>query len=281
MKKLRPNGLTTSSISSVSMNHQLPSHACGPDQISRKLPRLAPIRLSIAAPAFNEGEGIGDLIVQWHQYLKQQTDIAIFEIIICNDGSTDNTAVVLETLATQYPEIRFIHFKQNQGAAAALAAAISATHFEWVLLMDTDGQFPIHNVLPMIERMRSTDAMAVMGVRNKKDNFFARLGSKASGVICNLVHGSKLKDFNSACKLIDGSLLRSLTLESRGMNYSTEVTSKLLESHHAIVEIDIDHRPRKIGKSNLQWGRDSMHRFLFVVYISLRQLLFKLEILRR
>ena len=239
------------------------------------------IRLSVAAPAFNESAGIGPLLAHWHAFLTQHADIAQFEIIIGNDGSLDNTGDILDALANVYPEIRLIHFSSNQGAAAALRAAIAKTQFEWVLLIDTDAQFPIENLPKLLACQQASGAAAISGVRNKQDNFFARFGSRASGFICNLVHGSQMKDFNSACKLVEGPLLRSLVLEAKGMNYSTEITSRLLETRVSLVEVDIDHRPRDTGKSNLKFIRDGLHRFLFVAYLSLRQLLLKLQILRR
>jgi hypothetical protein len=90
-----------------------------------------------------------------------------------------------------------------------------------------------------------------------------------------------LQDFNSAFKLIYGPILRSLNLEAKGMNYSTEITSKVLECNINFVEVGIDHQARFTGKSSMRLLRDSLHRFLFVCYIALRQLLIKLSILRR
>lgn len=237
------------------------------------------ICLSVAAPAFNEGEGIGSVVEHWHEFLSKQIDIKQFEIIVCNDGSTDKTGAILNELASLYSEIRPLHFTHNQGAAAALTAAIARTQFEWVLLIDSDDQFPIENWPKLIASQRESQALAILGVRNKQDHFFARFGSFASGFICNVVHGSKIRDFNSACKLVSGPLLRSLVLEAKGMNYSTEVTSRLLEAQAEIVEVDIDHRLRQLGQSNLKLIGDSLNRMLFVGYISLRQLLLKLHIL--
>jgi dolichol-phosphate mannosyltransferase len=248
--------------------------------MNQAMTKSLPLRLSVAAPVFNEGTSIGSLITHWIEVLRRQPLFNAFELVVCNDGSTDDTAAVLDDLAAQHPELRVIHWRKNQGAAAALATAIAATQWEWVLLLDADGQFPIENVLPMVERMRESEALAVIGVRQKQDTWFARFGSKASGIVCNYVHGSQLRDFNSACKLVQGDILRSLRLEARGLNYSTDVTSKLLEVGCPIVEIDIDHRPRNMGKSKRRWGRDSVYRLLFVGYIALRQLLLKLTILR-
>lgn len=240
-----------------------------------------PMYLSIAAPVYNEEEGIAALVQHWHAFLTHQSDIAGFEIILCNDGSCDNTRSILEKLQSNYPELHCVHFQKNQGAAAALSAAIAKTQYEWVLLMDSDDQFPIENLPTMISCKCDTNAKAILGVRNKQDHLFARIGSKLSGAVCNVIHGSQLKDFNSAFKLIYGPLLRQLNLEAKGMNYSTEITSRLLESRAPLAEIPIEHRKRSTGKSHLKWLKDSLHRLLFVSYLSWRQLLLKWQIIRR
>ena len=240
-----------------------------------------PITLSLAVPAYNESAGIEQVISNWHAYLKNQPQVEKFEIVICNDGSTDNTGKILDGLAQQTTSICPIHFQHNQGAAAALTAAIAKTQYDWVLLLDADDQFPIKNFSQMLKALRDADADAAIGIREKQAHWFAVMGSRVSGIICNIVHGTRIKDFNSAFKLANGMLLRSLTLEAKGMNYSTEVTSRLLERKAKLVEVDIEHQPRNMGKSSLRFVRDSLHRLLFVGYISIRQLLLRLGILRR
>jgi glycosyltransferase involved in cell wall biosynthesis len=239
-----------------------------------------PIRLSVAAPAYNEADGIAALVADWHDFLAGQ-DLADFEIVICNDGSTDDTGTVLDRLALAYPRLRPLHFAVNQGAAAALNAAIAATLGDWVLLLDSDGQFPIQNLPAMLAGLRRSGGQAAIGIRQKKDVAFARFGSWASGVLCNWAHGSQLKDFNSAFKLVSGPVLRGLGLEAKGMNYSTEVTSRLLECGIVPVEVTIEHRPRTTGTSSMKLARGARDRFLFVLYVILRQALLKRAILIR
>jgi dolichol-phosphate mannosyltransferase len=239
-----------------------------------------PIRLSVAAPAYNEAAGIEAVIAEWHCFLSALDDVAEFEIVICNDGSKDATGNILDRLTLQYPQLRPLHFTANQGAAAALTAAIAATHGDWVLLLDSDGQFPIANLPGMMAALRG-GGLAAIGIRQKKDVAFAQFGSWASGLVCNLVHGSRLKDFNSAFKLVWGPTLRGLGLEAKGMNYSTEVTSRLLERGIVPIEVKIEHRPRMTGTSSMRLVRGAAHRFLFVTYIALRQLLLRFGILTR
>ena len=245
-----------------------------------------PIRLSLAAPAYNEAEGIEDVIAEWHNFLSAQAGLAEFEIVICNDGSKDATGDILDRLTLSYPQLRPLHFASNQGAAAALNAAIAATNGDWILLMDSDGQFAIENLPDMLAAIDrsggpTSNCLAAIGIRRKKDVALAQFGSWASGLACNLVHGSRLRDFNSAFKLVWGPTLRGLGLEAKGMNYSTEVTSRLLECGIVPVEIDIAHRPRTTGVSSMKLVRGAAHRFLFVMYIALRQLLLRLNILIR
>jgi dolichol-phosphate mannosyltransferase len=242
---------------------------------------LAPIRLSVAAPAYNEEAGIEAVVADWLNFLSSQADVAEFEIVICNDGSKDATGTILNQLAAQHPQMRPLHFARNQGAAAALNAAIAATSGDWVLLIDADGQFPIQNLPDMIAALRRGGELAAIGIRQKKDVPFAQFGSWASGLACNLVHGTHVRDFNSAFKLVWGSRLRTLGLEAKGMNYSTEVTSRLLECGIVPAEVRIEHRPRTTGVSSMKLMRGAAHRFLFVTYIALRQLLLRLGILSR
>lgn len=239
-----------------------------------------PIRLSLAAPAYNEAEGIEMVVAEWHSFLAAQNDVAEFEIVICNDGSKDRTGDILDRLTLPFPQLRPVHFARNQGAAAALKAAIAATRYDWVLLLDSDGQFPIANLPAMLAALRN-GGRAAIGIRQKKDAAFAQFGSWASGVVCNLVHGTQLKDFNSAFKLVWGPTLRGLGLEAKGMNYSTEVTSRLLECGIVPVEVTIEHRPRTTGVSSMKLIRGAIDRLLFVIYIALRQLLLALGILIR
>jgi glycosyltransferase involved in cell wall biosynthesis len=241
----------------------------------------SPIRLSVAAPAYNEAAGIEAVIANWHSFLSTQQYLAEFEIVVCDDGSSDATGDILDRLTLSCHQLRPMHFAKNQGAAAALNAAIAATKGDWVLLIDSDGQFGIENLPDMLDAVRRSGALAAIGIRQKKDSVFAQFGSRASGAVCNLAHGSRMQDFNSAFKLVWGPTLRGLGLEAKGMNYSTEVTSRLLERGIVPVEVAIEHHPRAAGASHMKLLRGALHRFLFVCYIALRQLLLKLGILSR
>ena len=238
--------------------------------------------LSLAAPAYNEADNLGPLIAAWMEYLAGHFSPGSYEIVICNDGSKDDTWATLCELARQYPALQPCNHTVNQGAAAALSTAIRHTTMKWVLLLDSDGQYPIENLERFAEICAREPCPAFIGFRpRKEDSIFARLGSWASGVLCNFFHGTNYRDFNCALKLVDGRLLRELTLEAKGLNYSTEISSKILERGVPMREVAIIHQPRRKGRSSRSLLRGSMHRFLMVFYIGLRQLLLRLQVLQR
>jgi dolichol-phosphate mannosyltransferase len=241
-----------------------------------------PLRLSVAAPAFNEAGAIRTVIEGWLDYLRHLDELAEFEIVVCNDGSHDTTGAILDVLAREHHQLHPLHFAVNKGAAVALTKAISATRFDWVLLIDSDGQFPISNLAALLAAVRAQRVPAAIGIRQqKKDRVFARFGSASSSLICNLVHRSAIRDFNSAFKLVWGPLLRALNLEAKGMNYSTELTSRLLESGVGIAQLVIEHKPRTSDATNMKLVRGVVDRLLFVAYIALRQVLLRTGVLRR
>lgn len=240
-----------------------------------------PISLSIAAPAYNEEDSIEEVINSWIIFLlKQRNFIKQFEIVICDDGSADATFNILDRLGRKYKQIRPIHLIQNQGAASALSIAISNTKYDWILLLDSDGQFPIENFSILWEVLETSKAYSVIGIRQKKDSLFTRFGSYSSGFLCNILHNSKIKDFNCALKLSWGPLLRSFYLEAKGMNYSTEITSSILRSKVNVAQVNCIHKHRVGGKSKMKLFRDALHRFLFVFFLGIKILLVRIKVLR-
>jgi dolichol-phosphate mannosyltransferase len=238
--------------------------------------------LSIAAPAYNESENIHRLVEIWVQFLSSRFQPDDFEIVICDDGSKDNTWAILGDLAKAHPSVRPCRHPVNQGAGVAVATAIAHTTKAWVLLLDSDGQYPVDNLDLFRREMERTPAPAFIGFRRKKvDSAFARFGSWISGWTCNWCHGTSFRDFNCALKLVDGNLLRDLDLEAKGLNYSTEISSKILERGVAMREIEVMHQARTKGRSSRTLLRGTLHRFLFVSYIGWRQFLLKIELLQR
>jgi dolichol-phosphate mannosyltransferase len=243
------------------------------------LPRT--VDVSVAAPAYNEAATIAATLAQWRAYLDRHPAIGAWEIVVCDDGSTDATAAILADLRSRCRRVVNIRFDRNRGAGAAIAAAIAQTQFDWVVLLDSDGQFPIANLDRFLPRMLAGGCAAFSGARIRKaDQLPYRWGSAASGVVSNLLLGTRYRDFNSIFKVVRGPLLRSLRLESGGMNCSTEITAAVVELGHTWVEVPIDHIERAGGQRGWQFWRAACDRALFVGYLGYRRWLLGRGVLR-
>jgi dolichol-phosphate mannosyltransferase len=239
------------------------------------------IALSVAAPAYNEAANIAAVVTEWRDYLAGHPAISAWEIVVCNDGSSDETGAILADLQKECPELVVVNFPQNRGAGAAIAAAVAHTRMDWVVLLDSDGQFPIANLDAFLDRVRAGEADAFSGARIRKaDRLAYRFGSAASGAVSNLTLGTRYRDFNSIFKVVRGPLLRSLPLESCGMNCSTEITAKVAELGHTWVEIPIEHRERGGGARAWRFLRGARDRALFVGYLAYRRWLLRRGVLR-
>ena len=97
--------------------------------------------LSIVIPAFNEEARIPYTILDLLSYLKT-TAVAIIEVIIVDDGSTDRTSDILNHFAAQNPIFQVIRLRENVGKGAALRLGILRAKGEWVLMADADGSAP-------------------------------------------------------------------------------------------------------------------------------------------
>lgn len=235
----------------------------------------------MAAPAYNEADNIAAAVAEWRRYLEDHPAVGAWEIVVCNDGSTDRTGAILAALAADCPRLVVVDLVRNHGAGMAIAEAIRGTRLDWVLLTDSDRQFPIENLDRFIEAMLTTEEVAFTGVRTRKaDGFAYRWGSRASGALCNLLHRTRYRDFNSIFKVVRGPLLRSVHLESEGMNCSTEITARLVERGLRWVEIPVEHRARAQGRRGWRYWRGARDRALFVGYLGARQLLLRNGVLR-
>ena len=236
--------------------------------------------LSVAAPAFNEGPGIRALINEWLRYLDVAPWVSSYEIVIADDGSTDSTAEIVETIGTEGKPVKLVRLVRNRGAGVALREAIKATEMDWVLLIDSDGQFDIEDSALLHEALVQTGADLAIGTRRaKEDRVALRLGSRASAALSAHALGRKDLDLNSALKLGRGDLMRSLNLEARHLNYSADVALKASESGARIVGVSVGHGSRVAGESSATLTRDGFARLVFTFYSLIRSFAIKRGVL--
>jgi len=118
--------------------------------------------LSCVIPAYNEAPSLATLVPEILDTLQRLSPKV--ELIVVDDGSRDDTAVVMRTLCAKFPQVLYLKLSRNFDKEAALTAGIEATQGEEVVLMDGDGQHPVSLVPDMLDKWR-TGADVVYAIR--------------------------------------------------------------------------------------------------------------------
>ncbi len=202
--------------------------------------------LSVFFPAFNE-EAIIEKTVR-DALATLEPLVSDHEVIIVDDGSSDNTAAIVERLAAQDPRVRLIRHERNLGYGAALRSGFAGAAKQFVFFSDADGQFDLKEIagfLPLADR-----APAVVGYRIKRNDPPHRLFiAKTYNLIVRMVFGLRVRDIDCAFKMFRRDVVIGLGLESNGAFISSELLIKLRRRDVPIVERGVHHYPRTTGYS--------------------------------
>jgi glycosyltransferase involved in cell wall biosynthesis len=212
--------------------------------------------LSIVIPAYNEGAFIGTLL---EKILAVPTESMGFkkEIIVVNDGSTDNT----EAIASGFAHVRCFTQVPNQGKGKAVQRGIAESTGQYILIQDADLEYNPNDYLPMLAALRDTKADAVYGSRTlgqragqPKWTLFPGkhpqqgTGPWVAGALLTLwtalVYRRWITDTLTAYKLYPGPVVKSMNLRTSGFETDHEITAKLVRLGKKIVEVPIAYYPR-------------------------------------
>lgn len=201
-------------------------------------------QLSFVIPAFNEEESLGQL----HSEIcvvaeKENYD---YEIVFVDDGSTDSTWTVMQSLATDHGNVRAIRFRTNFGKAAALRAGAAAANGELIVTMDADLQDDPAE-LPKLLEMLGEDFDLVSGwkaVRNDPVN--KTLPSKVFNWLVGLLTGVKLHDHNCGFKVYRRAVFDEVKLYGEMHRFVPVLASA---KGFRVTEIPVNHRARQHGYS--------------------------------
>lgn len=205
-------------------------------------------RLSIVLPALNEEASLESTIRSCMQFLHAQKIPA--EIIIVDDGSTDQTGAIADALARECPDVHVLHHPANQGYGVALRTGFEAAQGEAVLFMDADGQFDITDLTTMLKELETCDI--VSGARLQRSDTVLRLvASRSYNAISRCILPITTVDVNCAFKLMRRDILTGLYLRSRGFGLAAELIAKAEHRRLRIKVFPVRHHPRLGGRSTV------------------------------
>ena len=222
------------------------------------------IRVSVVAPCFDEVEGIEAVVRTWDAVLEKQPYRS--EIVLCDDGSTDGTHLVLARLRAEFARLVVVTLPQNGGYGKALSSAIAASRGAVIVTLDSDGQFDLNDGVELVRLLDERALDCVTGYRIRKaDSPLRVVADRGLNRLVRGLFGVDLTDTNCALKAVRGERLRGLRIEARGYPTPTEIVVRLVAAGAAVGEAPVRHYERTAGQSKLRPFRTAwaMARFLF------------------
>ena len=221
------------------------------------------INLSIIVPVYNEEKAVRKVIT----YLKDEMSMINLkhEIIVVNDGSTDNSKNILKSING----ISLINHSCNKGYGSALKTGIKTAQYPWILIIDADGTYPTNCIPDLIKQTINYDL--VIGSREKKNNVIPlkrRHAKKFLNKFASYLAGQKIPDLNSGLRIFKKEIvLKYWELFPDRFSFTSTLTMTCLTHGYETKFVPIEYYKRQ-GKSSLK-ATDFLNFLKLVIKLSL------------
>ncbi|HPR64040.1 MAG TPA: glycosyltransferase family 2 protein [Thermoanaerobaculia bacterium] len=204
--------------------------------------------LSAVFPAYNESTSIE---VSIHEALSALVDICVqWELIVVDDGSTDNTLEILKRLEGEHRNLRVISYTPNRGYAWALRTGFDACRYDLIFYSDADAQFDLHEIMKLYEEIDRAD-MVVGYRKDRKDPFIRIIYSRTYNLLQRAILGIRARDINCAFKLYRKEFLSMIPLTADHFVIDAEFFARAGIIGARVIEVPVTHHPRKLGSSTV------------------------------
>lgn len=204
------------------------------------------VDISVVVPLYNEAESLPEL-VEWIDRVAVENALS-YEIVMIDDGSSDDSWEVIEGLKSRYAAVRAIGFARNYGKSAALYCGFEAARGEVVFTMDADLQ-DSPDEIPQMRRMILDEGYDLVSgwKRKRHDPAGKRWPSKFFNLTARIVSGIKLHDFNCGLKAYRRKVVKAIEVYGEMHRYIPILAKNA--GFRRIGEKVVEHRERKYGVS--------------------------------
>jgi glycosyltransferase involved in cell wall biosynthesis len=215
--------------------------------------------ISLVIPAFNEAQTIEAL-------LRRVTELGLdAEMIVVDDGSTDETVAILERLDGDMPGLRVMRQARNLGKGAAVRVGIAASTSEIVLIQDADLEYDPADIPRLVAPLRDGRADVVYGTRlrggsepQRAHMFWHYAGNRLLSLLTNILFNTTISDMEVGYKAFRGDLVRSIRLVSNDFAFEPEITAKVLRRGVRLYEVPIAYYGRTYDEGKKITWRDGL-----------------------
>ena len=211
------------------------------------------MNISVVVPLYNEAESLPELI-EWNSRVMNEHGFS-HEIILVDDGSSDESWDVIEQLKQKYPTVKGIQFRRNYGKSAALNVGFAEAQGEVVITMDADLQDSPDEIPELYRRITEEKYDLVSGWKRKRhDPISKTLPTKLFNSATRKMSGiHNLHDFNCGLKAYRKDVVKNIEVYGEMHRY-IPVLAKWA-GFKKIGEQEVEHRPRKYGTTKFGMSR--------------------------
>lgn len=207
--------------------------------------------LSVVIPVKNEAPSLVELHREFTETLTRWG--RPYELIVVDDGSTDNSFDILARLQAGDPHLRVIRLRRNFGQTAAFAAGFDHARGRLIVTADGDLQNDPRDIPAMVDMIERGHDIVCGWRKDRKDRFLSRrLPSMLANGLISAVTGVHLHDYGCSLKVFRAEVVRPMKLYGEMHRFLPAIAS---EQGVSIVETVVNHRPREHGESNYGIGR--------------------------
>ncbi len=206
-------------------------------------------KISFVIPSLNEAESLPKLI---DGIRANVPDGYLYEIIIVNDGATDNTEEVMRCIVDADPAVHLISHRKNFGKAAALETGFHESTGDIIITMDADLQDDPVEISRFIEKLDEGYDLVSGWKKDRQDTLEKRLSSRLFNALVSHLSGIRLHDFNCGFKAYRRSVIESIDLYGDLHRY---IPCLAAQKGFTIAEIPVHHNKRQYGRSKYGFER--------------------------
>jgi glycosyltransferase involved in cell wall biosynthesis len=208
--------------------------------------------ISVVIPLYNEDESLPEL-TSWIAKVMDEHNFS-YELMFIDDGSTDNSWVVIEQLKLQFPSVKAIKFRRNYGKSAALNVAFEAAQGDVIITMDADLQDSPDEIPELYRRLKEEKFDIISGWKKKRyDPITKTIPTKLFNAATRKMSGIKLNDFNCGLKAYRKDVIKTIEVYGEMHRYIPVIAK--WAGFNRIGEQVVEHRARKYGVTKFGLSR--------------------------
>lgn len=208
------------------------------------------VDISVVIPAYNEEANTVALLERIAQAIEPLG--RSFEVIVVDDGSTDQTLAILKAQKKSHPWLRAITLDGHHGQTCAMDAGFKASRGEVIATLDADLQNDPAEIPRLLQMLNDCDAVTGWRVK-RQDPLLRRISTRVANGIRNRLSGESIHDSACSLKVYRRKCLEGLTLYE-GMHRFMPTLVKI--RGFKVVEVPVSHHPRRAGKAKYgMWNR--------------------------